>query len=396
MRIRPILISTGLLAVAAVGGLWGNPLSRQEGAGSFVTLPARRGDLEVTVPASGVIEPVKLVSVGAQVSGRLLALNVGLGDQLKAGQLIGEIDSIPQANAVRKAKASLTSLKAQREGMRATLKQAELAYRRQADILSGRAGTRQDYEMAEAAYEGARASLANLDAMIEGASVDVGIAEANLVYTRIIAPIDGTVVAIITKQGQTVISAQSAPTIVKLADLNIMSVKAKVSEADVGRLKPGTPVVLTSFAQPERRYEARLRTIDPAPDQILTDTTGPGQTSSGGQGSEAAIYFNARFEIDNSDGLLRPLMSAQVIFVLDRVTQAVLIPRAALRQSSRDNGYVTVLDREGRPQEKAVRTGLSNSTDIQIVEGVEAGEAVVIAGPQNAETAMGPMRGGRL
>lgn len=372
-----LLIGAGSAAV-----VWKEAFVRSEGDKSFITLPARRGDLEVTVLAGGVIEPVKLVSVGAQVSGRLLALNVGLGDHVEAGQLIGEIDSIPQVNAVRKAQASLASLRAQRDRAQATLKQAQLAHRRQAEILAGRAGTRQDYEIAEAAYEGALADLANLDAVIEGATVDVGIAQADLGYTRITAPIAGTVVAVVTKQGQTVISAQAAPTIVKLADLATMSVKAKVSEADVGRLTPGMPVVLTSLAQPERRYQAHLRTIDPAPDQILADTSGPGQSPAGAQSADA-VYFNARFEIDNADGVLRPLMSAQVTFVLARASQAILIPTAALRPSGKGQGRVTVLDREGRPQERAVRTGLSSSTEIQILEGVEAGEAVVVAGPQD-------------
>lgn len=382
MRKRAFLLSAGLLAVAGGAALL-RPWTQfgRDGVGPVITVQARQGDIEDAVLASGTLEPARLVSVGAQVSGRLVALNVALGERVEAGQLVGEIDSVPQENAVRKAQATLASLQAQRARARAMLRQAQLAHRRQADILSGHAGTQQDYEVAEAAHEGLKADLANLEAQIEGASVDVAVARTNLGYTRITAPIDGTVVAIVTRQGQTVISAQAAPTIVKLADLATMSVKAKVSEADVGRLKPGTPVVLTPLAQPDRRYETSLRTIDPAPDQILAEASAANQASSAGQGANEAIYFNARFEIDNPDGLLRPLMTAQVSFVLARVRGAILVPTAAVRRSGDGRGQVTVLDGEGRPQDRPVRTGLAVGTDIQIVDGVRAGEAVVLAGP---------------
>ncbi|WP_019905969.1 efflux RND transporter periplasmic adaptor subunit [Methylobacterium sp. 77] len=383
-RAKLFLALTGAagLAVAVIAVRAGAP-GFSEQAPRFITLPVRLGDIEDTVLANGTIEPTQLVSVGAQVSGRLVALHAGLGDRVKAGQLIAEIDSMPQENAVQKAQAILASLEAQRDRARANLKQTELAHKRQSDILSGRAGTRQDYETAEASHAIARADLANFEAQIDGAGVEVRIARTNLAYTRITAPIDGTVVAVITRQGQTVISAQTAPTIVKLADLTIMSVKARVSEADIGRLQAGTPVVLTSAAQPGRRYEARLRSIDPAPDQILAETSAASQGAGASQSTETPIYFNARFEIANPDGLLRPLMTAQISFVLARATQAALVPAAALRRTGEGRGLLTLLGRDGRTEERAVRTGITNGMDIEIVEGAAPGEAVVVAGPQD-------------
>ena len=350
-------------------------------AGSVIAVSAKRADIESTVLASGVIEPRVLVSVGAQVSGRLLSLGVDLGERVKKGQLIGEIDSVPQNNVVRKYEAALSALRAQRDRALATLEQTRLTFRRQNEILTGKAGTRQDYETAKADTMRAAADLANLDAQIEGAAVDVDIAKTDLGYTKITAPIDGTVVAVVTKQGQTVISSQIAPTIVKLADLRTITVKANISEADVTRLKPGQPLHFTILAQPERRYDATLRAIEPAPDQIQApDGASAGGSASSGS-STAAIYYNGRFEADNADGVLRPFMTAQIVFVLARAKQVVTIPEAALRSASGHEAHVQIQGADDRTRDRIVHTGVSNGEDVEIVDGLAVGDSVVIAGP---------------
>lgn len=348
---------------------------------SFITVSAYRGDISSTIFASGSIEPANLVSVGAQVSGRVIALHVELGQRVTEGQRIAEIDSVPQMNTVRRNEAALSALQAQRERVKAVLKQTEFAFRRQSDIIAGKAGTRQDYEAAEAAYAGARADLSALDAQIEGATVNVRNARTELAYTQITAPMDGTIVAVVTKQGQTVISSQIAPTIVRLADLGTMSVKAKVSEADIGRLKPGMPVYLSTLAQPARRYETTLRTIDPAPDQIAIEANATNQAAgNGASGTEnPAVYFNARFEIANEDRALKPLMTALVSFVLEEAKDAILVPAAAIQQTRTRQARLRILDRDGRPEERRVRTGLANGAEVQILDGVAPGEAVIVA-----------------
>lgn len=349
--------------------------------GSFITVPARRGRIASTIFASGSIEPVNLISVGAQVSGRVVALHVELGQEVTEGQRIAEIDSVPQMNTVRRNEAALSALQAQRNRVKAVLKQTEFAFHRQGDIIAGKAGTRQEYEAAEAAYASAQADLAALDAQIEGATVNVRSARTDLAYTQITAPMNGTVVAIVTKQGQTVISSQIAPTIVRLADLGTMSVKAKISEADIDRLRPGMPVYFNTLAQPDRRYETTLKSIDPAPDQIAVEQTGMNQAAAGNtSGAEnPAIYFNARFEIANEDGALKPLMTAMVGFVLKEAKDAVLVPAAALQRTSSGQARLRILDAEGRPQERSVRTGLANGVEAQVLDGVSPGEAVIVA-----------------
>ena len=381
MRTSLKALVSGTAALLLLAGTYVAFQSRGMEQDGFVTAQASRGDITTLIAASGTIEPIRLVSVGAQVSGRVVDLHVELGQRVTEGQPIAEIDSIPQMNTVQRNQAALNALQAQRERARVVLRQTEAAYRRQGDIVAGKAGTRQEYEAAEAAYGIAQADIAALDAQIEGATVNVRNARTELAYTQITAPIEGTVVAIVTKQGQTVISSQIAPTIIRLADLGTMSVKAKVSEADIGHLRPGMPVLLSTLAQPDRRYETTLKTIDPAPDQIAIEANASMQAGGGNASSteNPAVYFNARFEIANEDGALKPLMTALVSFILEEAKEAVLVPAAAVERTGAGEGRLRILGRDGKSEERRVRTGLSNGVQIQLLDGVTPGEAVIIA-----------------
>ena len=237
---------------------------------TFASAEVTRADLEDSVLASGTIDAIERVSVGAQVSGQLKSLKVALGDRVQKGQLVAEIDDMTQQNELRNKQAALEMRRAARTAKVATLKQSELAYRRQRQMLAADASSRESFESAEATLAVTRAEIASLDAQIVQAEVDVDIAKVNLGYTRIVSPIDGVVVAVITKQGQTVNSMQSAPTIIKVANVATMTIKAQISEADVTRVKPGLPVYFTILGEPDERYHATLRAVEPAPDSIRT------------------------------------------------------------------------------------------------------------------------------
>src|SRR5690606_11660375 len=243
--------------------------------------------------------------------------------------LIAEIDSLPQQKALAVAKAQLASVKAQRAAQVAALKRSELAFTRQKNLLAENATSREAYESAEAELASVRAQIDALDAQIEQSQIQVSTAELNLGYTRINAPIDGTVVGVVVKEGQTVNSAQSAPTIVKLAQLDRMTVRAEISEADVVHLKPGLPVYFTILGEPSRRYEASLRMIEPAPDSINSND-GASSSASSSASTDTAIYYMGVFDVPNPDGRLRIAMTAQVSIVLDSVKDAPSVPVSAL------------------------------------------------------------------
>ena len=240
--LRWITIALGLVALGVVAKWQFFPAAQPP---SFVTATATTTDLQDTVLATGVLQAFKQVSVGAQVSGQVKVLHVALGDKVKAGQLIAEIDSVPQQNTQRNAEAALANVQAQLRAQQATHAQTALALQRQKELFAADAGARADLESAQAANDLALANVDGLKAQILQAQVTVDTAKVNMGYTRIVAPIDGQVVAIVTQQGQTVNANQSTPTIIKLAQTETMTVKTQISEADVTRVKIGQKVYFT-------------------------------------------------------------------------------------------------------------------------------------------------------
>ncbi len=361
----------------------------------YLTATAALADLEQSVLATGTLQAFKQVSVGAQVSGQIKKLQVALGDTVQKGQPIAEIDSMTQQNNLRNATAALDNVRAQLNSRQASLIQAELAFKRQQEMLAADATSRESYEAAEATLKTSRADVAALQAQVAQATTAVDTAQVNVGYTKILAPIDGVVVALVAQEGQTVNANQSTPTIVKLARLDTITVKAQISEADVVRVKPGQKVYFTILGAPDKRYTTTLRTVEPAPDSIATDTTTSTSTS-----TTTAIYYNGLLDVPNPDGQLRISMTAQVYIVLAEAKDAVSIPssalgerdrqgmgaarppegaRAAAREGAGSSQYtVRVLDAEGKAVPRKVKVGINNNVNAQILEGLAVGDKVVV------------------
>lgn len=364
-------------------------LARRTGAAkpsAFITAEAATGAIEHAVLASGVLEPAQLVTVGARASGQVVKLNVRIGDVVKAGQSIAEIDSQPQRNALNNAEAALQSVKAQRAARQINLVQAQRVFERQRNLFQADAASRDSYETAQTSRDALVAEIAALDAQIRQAGAAVETARTDLGYTRIVAPIDGTVVAVVTEEGRTVNAFQSAPAIVMLARLDVMKVKAEISEADVTRVKPGQKVYFTVLSEPGKRYHAQLQSVEPAPASIVTKAEqGGATTSQASAATKTAVYYNGLFELPNPDGELRPLMTAQVRIVLAEVAEAVTIPVTALDAPRADgSSRVRVVDEQGRAAERAIRTGINNGMRVQVLSGLRAGERVVVGDAANA------------
>ncbi|MDH0094655.1 efflux RND transporter periplasmic adaptor subunit [Achromobacter mucicolens] len=347
---------------------------------TFAVAEVSRADLEDSVLASGTIDAIERVSVGAQATGQLKSLKVELGDRVKKGQLVAEIDDLTQQNELRNAQAALQTRRAERAAKVATLKQAELAFKRQRQMLAADASSREAYETAEATLAVTRAEIASLDAQIAQAEIQVDTAQVNLGYTRIVSPIDGMVVAVVTKEGQTVNSIQSAPTIIKVAQVDTMTIKAQISEADVTRVKPGLPVYFTILGEPDERYRATLRAVEPAPDSIQKEDAASSLTSSSSTSTSAAVYYNGLFDVPNPDEKLRISMTAQVFIVLGEAKDAVVVPASALGKRGKDGRYEVRVVLDGNKTEtRQVRIGMNNNVQAQVLEGLEVGERVVSA-----------------
>lgn len=345
------------------------------GAPQYLTAKVERGDIENAVLASGLLEGIKQVDVGAQVSGQLKSLKVKLGDKVKKGQWLAEIDPLVLRNTLRQAQVDEENLQAQRRATIAQLKETQSIYERYLGLQEDAAISKQEFETATANYEVQRANLLSLDAQIKNAHIQIDTAKVNLAYTRIVAPIDGDVVGIVTQEGQTVIANQLAPVLLKLADLDTMTVKAQVSEADVIHISPGQEVYFTILGE-DRRYYAKLRGTEPAPQNFLdTQPAGtPKQTT--------AVFYNALFDVPNPDHRLRISMTAQVRIVLDTAKDVLTVPVAALGPRNDDGSFpVRVLDAKGQARSRNVQAGINNNVKVQIKDGLAEGERVVIGDP---------------
>lgn len=400
-KLRPWL-GAAIVAVIALGAwmIFGGGEKKAE----IVTAEVTRGDIEQTVLATGILEPSKLVSVGAQASGQVKKLYVELGDTVKAGDLIAEIDLRTQTNTVSNAQAGLSNVRAQRSAAAASLTEAQLDYARQQRLFAEGAAAKADFESAQSRLANARANLAAADAQIKQASLQLNTAETNLGYTKIVAPMDGAIVAIVTEEGQTVNANQSAPTIVMLAQLEQMTVSAEISEADVEKVTAGQSVYFTTLGDTQRRHYAKLRAVAPAPDSIENQSS-----SSSSAASASAVYYNGLFDVDNKDGKLRTGMTAQVYIVQASAKDAITVPSAALERKGRGRNAtysVKVVGENGKIEERAVKIGINTSVEAQVLEGLNEGEKVVVAEVTAAQqqtnrnaaqqrNPLNPMSGGR-
>src|SRR5690606_2489323 len=206
----------------------------------------------------------------------------------------------------------------------------EAEYRRQDIMYAQDATSRAEYEAALASYKIAQADIKAINAQIEQSRLTLATAKEDLGYTQIVAPMDGTIVAIVTEEGQTVNANQSAPTIVKLAQLDTMTIKAEISEADVMKVQEGQRVYFTTLGNSDKKIYAQLRQVEPAPNSINTESN-----NSTGSSSSTAVYYNALFDVPNEDGKLRIDMTAQVYIVLDDARTVLTIPAAAIQSSNR-------------------------------------------------------------
>ncbi len=396
---RKILLSVIALAVIAIGlYLYLSPKEKVY----FLTSPVERGDLEVNILAYGKMEASQQVDVGAQVSGQIKNMYVSLGDNVTKGMLMVEIDDLPQQNAVKDGDARLKNAIASKVAKEAQLLNARIHLDRQKNLIKNGATTKADLDTAEANLKVYEAELEALTAQIAQSQIALDTAELDLTYTKITSPMEGIVVATVVKEGQTVNSSQTAPTIVKVADLSVMTIKAQISEADVTKLKPGMTAYFTILGEPNQRYEAVLRQIEPATETFQT-TVGNVVTN-----FNEAVYYNGLFDVQNPDLKFYIGMSTQVYIVLEDEKDILSIPVSALRYQPHNQPIekptpgkkvVWVLDNEltGAISPREIETGISNNVAIEVRSGLKEGDRVITAESAGtvAITGRGPSMGRR-
>ncbi|UIN23592.1 efflux RND transporter periplasmic adaptor subunit [Herbaspirillum frisingense] len=360
-----------LAALAAVLGVlawsWG------QAGPEYDTVAVMRGDVEASVVAVGKLQPRRFVDVGAQVSGQIQHLHVQPGDTVKKGQLLVEIDPSVQKATVDAGRAALSGLRAQLAEQQAqhalTLRQAQ----RQRALDAGGATRTEDVDIAEAALAQAAARVAHIQAQITQNAATVQADEVRLGYTRIYAPMDGTVVNVEAREGQTLNATYQTPAILRIADLSVMTVWTEVSEAEVRKVRAGMPVYFSTLGGDQRRWQAQVRQVLPAP-------SGEGKSldSALAPSSNKVVVYMALFDVDNRDGALMPQMTAQVHFVVAAARDVLVVPLAAVRKD-KERLLARIRLPDGRIEERELRAGVRNRISVEVQQGVQAGEQIVIA-----------------
>lgn len=365
-----------VILAAAAAGLYFKYFKKEDTI-TYITQPVRRQNVEKVVNATGEVKAVDLVTVGAQVSGKIEKLYVSIGQTVKMGDMIAEIDSTTQQNDVDIAKAKMSSYQAQLKAAKTSLKIARKQYQRMQSLKKQNAASTEDLENAEDGYESAMSKVAEIEASLKETEISLSTAETNLGYTKITAPLDGTIVSVPVKVGQTINAAMDTPTIVQIADLNQMEIYIEISEGDIGNIKPGVKVTYSVLADMNKVYETTLKSIDPAL-TLLTDD----QYTEVVDSSEA-IYFYGRLVVPNADGKLRIGMTTQNVIYVESAEDVLTVPAMALKGDV-DGKYVEVRTAEG-VERRPVITGVSDDLNVEIKKGVNEGEEVVIAKMSSAE-----------
>jgi len=332
------------------------------------------GSVEDTVSAVGTLQARTYVDVGTQVSGQLKAIFVDYGAKVEQGQLLAQIDPTVYEARVAADQAQLLNLRAQVTERQVQLALAEKQFDRQRRLLADRATSQDAFDSADAARKTVAAQIAALEAQIKQTESTLKGDQANLGYTKIYAPIAGTVVDITARLGQTLNANQQAPIILRIAELDTMTVRTQVSEADVPRLKLGMPAYFTTLGQPDRRRTGELRQILPTPEVVNN-----------------VVLFASLFDVPNPGHDLLPQMSAHVFFVAAQAKNVPVVPMAALRPVPRQRGQYTVRVLEnGEPVERTVEIGVTNRVSAEIRKGLQPGDQVVL--DTSAPTQQAPNR----
>lgn len=311
-RRRSIFIGLVLAAAAAGGAYWHQSRDVAPEDQPLIATVVY-GDIENTIASAGSLEPSRVVDVGAQVSGQLQRLFVDVGDSVEEGQLLAEIDARVQQNRVEASRASIDALRAQIASREAALQLAQSNAKRQERLMAERATSQLDYDSAMNNLASAISSLIQLEKQIEQSEATLASDETQLEYTRIFAPMSGTVVEVLLNEGVTLNAAQQAPTVLRIADLSRMTVETQISEADVARVRPNMPVYFTTLGGGSRRWYSKLEQILPSP-RIENNV----------------VTYTGLFKVDNSDGALLTGMTTQVYFVTSSAENVLTVPVGAL------------------------------------------------------------------
>ena len=388
MKKTKILI---ILLILGVGGyfVYDKFFKVKEEEVEFITKKAKKGSFSKKVDATGEIFATELIDVGAQVSGQIKKLYVKLGDQVKKGDMIASIDSSTQQNSIDNKEAQLAIYKAQLESAKVALNIAKTQFDRENALFAKNATSKQEFESAKNTYSANSAKIKELEAQIKQTNIELSTAKINLGYTKITAPRDGTVVSVQVEEGQTVNANQTTPTIVNIADLSHVKMKMQIAEGDITKIKVGTPVEYSILSEPTKKFQTTVSSIDPGLTTLSDGSYGSSSSSkssySSSSSSSSAVYYYAQSIVDNKDGILRIGMTTQNELLIANVEDAIIVPSIGIKKD--ENGTFVYVLKDGKPVKTAVKTGIKDNLDTQIISGINENDEIITSQGSSSEIA---------
>jgi macrolide-specific efflux system membrane fusion protein len=369
-----------VLLIVIVSAQAARALLQNENGAVVNTVFVELGDIERNVTAVGSLKPKDYVDVGTQVSGRVEAVHFDINDRVSKGDLIAEIDASTILATIEIDRAQVENLEAQISQQEAEAVLAKQQFERNQRMAESRAVSQDTLDQSQASLAVAVASVRATRAQLRSAQATLDRDLTNLDYTKIHAPMDGMVVSQTTLEGQTVNANQSTPVIVQVANLDLMTVWAQVTEADINRIKPGMSAYFTTLGMSDRRWTGVVRQVQPTP-EVINDV----------------VLYNVLVDVENDELQLLPEMTAQVFFVLEAAQQVPVVPITALRKLRGDRFEAMVkTDRGVEPRE--VTIGVTSRLLAEVRSGLKVGDELLTqAKPVDRDSDRGPrMMGPRL
>lgn len=338
-----------------------------------VTQKIQRSNIEQSIEAVGKVYAKDQVDVGAQVSGQIIKLYVKVGDKVKQGDLIAQIDKDKQQNDLDITKAKLESIKASLESKKVAFDIASKQYQREQKLYAQKATSLESLETLKNNYYTLKADVADLNAQVIQLEISLKNAQKDLGYTTIRAPIDGYIINVAVDEGQTVNANQSTPTIVKIANLDEMEVRMEIAEADINKIKIGTEVNFAVLSDPDKKYQALISSIDPADTEVSDSSSSSNSSNS----SSSAIYYYAKFFVPNKNNFLRIGMSIQNEIIIQSAKNVIVVPTYTIYNDT--NGYYVEILENDKKIKKYIKLGIHDAINTEVLEGLSENEELIIS-----------------
>ncbi|NLK67272.1 MAG: efflux RND transporter periplasmic adaptor subunit [Campylobacteraceae bacterium] len=373
---------TLILLILGAGGYFGYSKLNKKEEVSYLTVKPLKGTLTNSVVAAGEVWARDLVDVGAQVGGQIEKLYVKVGDKVKKGDMIAQIDSVKQINEIEKRKAQHEIYMADLNASEISANIAELKYQRELNLYNRKATSKESLENAKNDLALKRAKITQLKAQINQNNIDLDTAMTNLSYTKITAPLDGTIVSTIVKEGQTVNANQTTPLIVQIADLSKLEINMEVAEGDLPKIDVGMRVKFSILANPNKKFESTISSIDPAMTD-LSDGKYARSSTSQTSSSKSAVYYYAKMLIDNKDNFFKIGMTTENEVVISESKDTIYIPDSAI--SKEDGKFFVKVLKGDKPVKKEVTLGITDGFYQEILTGINENDDIIMQSGSGAK-----------